>query len=171
MANYPSLNTVLEQIDKLVFQRCDVTLSNLKAELESQEYAAQNFDLESQCVKFRVAKITPTKIGQFVTLWHRNIAGITAPFEVDDPIDMYIIATQKDHNLGLFIFPKTVLFQKGILSHNGKGGKRGFRVYPIWDITINKQAQQTQAWQKLYFLDLTDHESVDLQRAIKLLTS
>jgi hypothetical protein len=44
-------------------------------ERESLEYAACSFKLNSMSVKFRVAKITPTKIGQFVTLWKRVSKG------------------------------------------------------------------------------------------------
>ena len=40
-----------------------------------------------------------------------------------------------------------------ILSVNGQGGKRGFRVYPKWDLPENKQAKQTQSWQVSYFTD------------------
>ncbi|RYE38879.1 MAG: MepB domain containing protein, partial [Sphingobacteriales bacterium] len=38
-----------------------------------------------------------------------------------------------------------------ILSGNGKNGKRGFRVYPPWDLTENSQARKTQQWQLEYF--------------------
>jgi hypothetical protein len=37
-------------------------------EAESAEYGAYTFELNDLSVRFRVAKITPTKIGQFVTL-------------------------------------------------------------------------------------------------------
>ncbi|WP_407428209.1 MepB family protein [Arcticibacter sp.] len=40
-----------------------------------------------------------------------------------------------------------------ILSVNGQGGKRGFRVYPKRDLPENKQARQTQSWQVSYFTD------------------
>lgn len=159
----------LQQIDKYVFRTCGLTITNLVLEPESQEYTAQDFELKNCKFKYRTAKITPTKIGQFVTLWQRTSTGIIAPFEIRDHIDFYIIATRKDHNLGIFIFPKMILFQKGILSGNGKEGKRGFRVYPDWDITENKQAQKTQGWQKLYFLQITGDKEIDLGRAKKLL--
>lgn len=41
------------------------------AEAESAEYGACRFALEGHSIVFRVAKITPTKTGQFVTLWKR----------------------------------------------------------------------------------------------------
>jgi hypothetical protein len=39
---------------------------------------------------------------------------------------------------------------------NRKAGKRGFRVYPIWDKPDNKQAEKTQKWQVKHFLDCTE---------------
>lgn len=159
----------LQKIDQYVFRTCGLAIANLTRELESQEYAAQNFELINRKFKYRTAKITPTKTGQFVTLWQRTTAGIIAPFEINDPIDFYIIAVRKEPNLGIFIFPKAILFQKGILSGNGKEGKRGFRVYPNWDVVENKQAQKTKEWQKLYFLHLPEHQQIDLTRAKHLL--
>jgi hypothetical protein len=83
-----------------------------------------------------------------------------------------MIATQKENNFGVFIFPKIILQEKGILSNQGKNkknGKRGIRVYPIWDKTMNKQAQKTQNWQLNYFLDISENIEIDLQEAKELL--
>lgn len=68
-------------------------LENLAIEKESREYFAHNFELNKQKVKFRMAKITPTKTGQFVTIWKRNENGITEPHNVDDEFEFYLIAT------------------------------------------------------------------------------
>jgi hypothetical protein len=102
---------------------------------------------------YRQAKITPIKIGQFVTLWKRNETGITAPFDLNDALDFAIIWVKTTENNGKFIFPKAILHEKGILSNDQKGGKRGFRVYPPWDKAENRQAQATQKWQLDYFLE------------------
>lgn len=162
--------TELQLINKFIFQRCGLTMSHRESEQESQEYDAQNFDLDYLKVKYRKAKITPTKVGQFVTLWYRDTAGITTPYAGSNPIDFYIIATRKDKDLGLFIFPRTILLKHGILTGEGKAGKRGFRVYPNWDIAPNKQANQTQLWQKLYFIEILDGQDIDLTKVKQLLT-
>jgi len=47
------------------------------------------------------------------------------------------------------------LVEKHILSSKNREGKRGFRVYPIWDLPISKQAMRTKLWQNDYFIDLT----------------
>ncbi len=161
--------TELTLIDELVFKPCHLDLKNVETESESQEYAAQTFQLNQYKVLFRKAKITPTKTGQFVTLWKRNEKGITEPFTIADEFDFYIISTKTPTNFGLFIFPKKVLHAHQILSDQTINGKRGIRVYPIWDETINKQAQKTQCWQTQYFLDLSDPTQIDLKRANNLL--
>lgn len=156
-------------LEHLVFKACGIELTNVLAEAESQEYAAHSFLLGGNKVKFRKAKITPTKAGQFVTIWKRNEKGITAPFDISDEYHFYLIATRKDSEFGVFVFPKEVLREKNILSSQVNAGKRGFRVYPSWDVTTNLQARKTQAWQLDYFLNLSQHKAVDLQKAMRLL--
>ena len=155
-------------INDLLFKPCELELKNIVAASESQEYAAHFFQVEEKKIQFRVAKITPTKTGQFVTVWKRNEQGITAPFDVSDDFDFFIIATQKENDFGIFIFPKTVLHQNSILSDEKKDGKRGIRVYPPWDLTANKQAQKTQLWQSNYFIELLENKQIDVEK-VKIL--
>ena len=170
MTNSQKTYSELELIDNFVFKMCGLEVSNIKAEAESQEYCAHDFQLNGQNVKFRKAKITPTKIGQFVTIWKRNKKGITEPFDISDKFEFYIIMTRQNENLGLFIFPKTVLYENKILSDKTRDGKRGIRVYPTWDLTVNKQAQKTQLWQTKYFLDISPDNEIDLTKAKNLLS-
>lgn len=159
----------LELIDELVFKPCHFNLKNIKLESESQEYTAHTFQLNEYKILFRKAKITPTKTGQFVTLWKRNEKGITEPFEITDEFDFYLIATRTPSKFGLFIFSRKILHDIKVLSDATRDGKRGIRVYPIWDETTSKQAQKTQIWQTQYFIDLSDNDQIDLNRAKKLL--
>lgn len=130
----------------------NIKVANLIKDQECEAYFGYSFHLETLRVKYRKAKITPTKTGQFVTLWKRNSEGKTIPFHQDDPFDFYLIETQKEMQHGMFVFPKKVLVQHQILSYI-KEGKRGFRVYPIWDVAENNQAKKTQEWQSNYFID------------------
>ena len=155
----------LELIDKLVFKTCGLNFLNFKIELESQEYSACDFQLDRQNVKFRLAKITPTKIGQFVTIWNRNEKGITQPFDISDDFEFYIIAARQQNKFGVFVFTKSVLYNNKILSDKTRDGKRGIRVYPTWDLTTNKQAQKTQQWQTKYFLEVPQDKLIDLKKA------
>ncbi|MFC4818590.1 MepB family protein [Flavobacterium sp. GCM10023249] len=168
-----SLNTMpsdLQIAKEFVFDPCGFHFKNWKANLESIEYAASSFELDGKIIQFRVSKITPTKTGQFVTIWKRTKEGITAPFESTDSLDFIIINSRSGDNFGQFIFPKSVLIEHGIITNNGKEGKRGIRVYPPWDIATNKQAVKTQSWQLRYFLTITKATSTDIALAKHLLT-
>jgi hypothetical protein len=154
-------------IREILFDNCNLEITQPIIEAESSEYGACTFALNSLNILFRTAKITPTKTGQFVTLWKRINQGPIQPFDSNDPIDLFIISIRKDNHFGLFIFPKSVLITKEIVSDK-KEGKRAIRVYPPWDVTTSKQAQKTQKWQLDYFLEITQNQIMDLKRAKSL---
>lgn len=165
-----SIHNDLKIVKELVYDKCGFDLTDLKQNLESKEYGACSFVLNGKTIQQRISKITPTKIGQFVTIWKRNENGITEPFDNSDDFDFVIITARNDNNFGQFIFPKSVLADNGIITQNGKEGKRGIRVYPPWDIVTNKQAMKTQNWQTKYFLTIKNDNKTDLDLATKLLT-
>ncbi|MFD0941740.1 MepB family protein [Pedobacter boryungensis] len=138
----------------LIYDTCELGISELKIEKESTDYDACSFKLNGKSILYRTAKITPTKIGQFVTIWKRNDNGQTQPFHADDDFDLIIINTKYQNFLGQFIFPKSILMEKGVISSSKRQGKRGIRIYPLWDVTLNKQAQNTQQWQLNYFIEI-----------------
>ncbi|KAF2081389.1 MepB family protein [Flavobacterium sharifuzzamanii] len=151
-----------------IFDRADLQMTSLEKESESEEYSAFRFQLDSQNICYREAKITPTKTGQFVTLWKRNQSGIIEPFDYLDTIDFVIVTVRKDQNWGQFIFPKKTLLEKGIFSTQNKEGIRATRVYPPWDETTSKQAQKTQKWQLDYFFNFSDQSNIDLEELKKV---
>lgn len=155
--------TELENINNSVFIPSNFELLNIQKESESSEYLAHRFQLKGKNVVFRKAKITPTKVGQFVTCWKRNDAGITVPFEYEDKFDFFIIYTESETKKGFFVFPKDVLLNKKIIFGEKSSGKRGFRVYPPWIMGLNKQAEQTQGWQAKYFVDMTIENQIGLE--------
>lgn len=159
----------LKMIKELVYDKCGFELTNLILRKESLEYAACSFELDGRIVEYRASKITPTKTGQFVTVWKRDQNGITAPFDSSDGIDFIVISSKSGSNIGQFIFPATVLADKGIISQNRKGGKRGIRVYPPWDKVTSKQAEKTQSWQSNYFVSIRNDNQTGLDRARKLI--
>lgn len=166
-----SFQADLKVFKNFVYERCDFELTNFQMDVESITYGACIFQLNERKIQYRISKITPLKIGQFVTIWKRNAQGMTEPFDIFDTIDFVIITTKNHNKIGQFIFPKSVLIDKGIFSTKNKLGKRGIRVYPTWDIPISVQAQKTQAWQLNYFLILENDFSTDLDQAHKLLTN
>lgn len=159
----------LQLAEKLLYSECGFQLQHLVWNPESTNYGACSFELNNNKIQFRVANITPTKIGQFVAIWKRNNNGITAPFDVADSLDFLIISVRDSENFGQFVFPKSVLVSKGIFSQNEKGGKRGIRVYAPWDKPINKQAIKTQAWQEHYFVTIKEDFSEDFKKIKRIL--
>ncbi|MCM4153093.1 MepB family protein [Arenibacter sp. N53] len=151
-----------------VYGPCDLKVSNFVLDKESKEYEATSFLLNALNIKARRSKITPKKIGQFVTLWKRNENGETTSLEESDEVDLVVITSREESQLGQFVFPKNILIEKGIVSHGTKSGKRGFRVYPPWSRPTNKTAQKTQKWQLEYFLPIEQDFKTDLHKASAL---
>lgn len=133
-------------------------------EPESAEYGAHVFTVDGFEVRFRIAKTTPTKVGQFVTLWRRSAAGPIEPLAAEDPVELVVVGTRQGDHFGQFVFPKAVLRDRGILSRHGTGGKRAFRVYPPWVTTTNRQADRTRTWQLEHFLSIPANALPDPDR-------
>lgn len=164
-----SVPTDLFLAKEKVFDKAGLQLKTLLKEKESEEYSAFRFLINEKNICYREAKITPTKTGQFVTLWKRNITGTIEPFDFSDTIDFVIVSVRKDENWGQFIFPKSILLEKGVFSTQNKEGIRAIRVYPPWDETTSKQAQKTQKWQLNYFHSLTNSNQIDFDQLRKSL--
>ncbi|MET7758413.1 MepB family protein [Streptomyces sp. NPDC005389] len=156
----------------LVFGPCGLACSQVAPEPESADYAAHALRLGGRSVRFRVAKTTPAKAGQFVTVWKRTPAGPIAPFDTADGIDLVVVSCRDDQDtgrFGQFVFPVGALRRHGVVSENGSGGKRGFRVYPPWATTTSSQAARTRTWQLDHFLYVPeDGTPLDLARALAL---
>ncbi len=160
-----------------VYDPAGLACSRPVAEAESAEYAAYELTVDGRAVRFRAAKTTPTKVGQFVTVWKRSEGGPIRPFDAADPVDLFVVSTRDvsaqdvsagsraGGHFGQFVFSREVLRTRDIVSSDGSGGKRGFRVYPPWSTTTNRQARSTQAWQSEYFLLLDEDRPLDVTRA------
>ena len=124
-------------------------------ESDNTGYGAATSTCGTAMIRFRVGKVTAAKVGLFVAVWRRSAAGGTEPFPADHPeandADTLVISVREAENSGHFVLPRSALVTHGISSLNGRGGKRGFRVYPPWSETANPQARKTQAWQSRYF--------------------
>ena len=156
----------LNQIKTKVYRSCSLEILNFRLEQESREYAACRFELNGKYIVCRTAKITPKKSGLFVTFWKRNEGGPIEPFNETDETDFYVVNVHTEKKIGQFVFPKSILIKKGIVSTKEKEGKRAFRVYPGWDIPNNKQAERTQKWQLNYFYEVNN--SIDFKRVLEL---
>lgn len=160
-----NINEPFSLIQELIPDKFE--FSNPEFEKESKDYSACRLEINGQKIICRKAKITPTKVGHFVTLWKRTLEGPIAPFHMKDDFDLAIVLVEKGDDFGQFIFPKSVLVKKGIVSSELKEGKRGFRVYSPWDKAKNKQAIKSQKWQLKFFLSIKKN-AINLERAIGL---
>lgn len=157
----PSIHVDFFAAKKAVYESYGWVCKNIEKEAESAEYGACTFEMNGYRILFRVAKVTPTKVGQFVTLWKRIGKGPIMPYDMADSFDLCVISVRNQYHFGQFVFPKAVLYEKGIVSKDSKSGKRAMRVYPSWNITDNPQAKRTQAWQLNYFFEINPDQSID----------
>lgn len=160
------MNHHLEHVKIVVYDPCNMHISDFKLEIESSDYDACTFILSGRKVISRSAKPTPKKCGQFVTFWKRSENGPIEPFHINDQLDFFVVNVKAGDQFGQFVFPKSILIKKGIISTETQEGKRAFRVYPTWDKPSSKQAIKTQKWQTIYFYQFV--ESIDLQRVKEL---
>ncbi len=151
-------------LSKQVFEVCGLKCSQLEQEAESSDYQAYSVRVNDKSVRYRHAKITPTKVGQFVTIWKRVGKNPIQPYDSSDDIDLFIVTVKNEDHYGCFVFPKSTLVKYGVFSVNGKGGKRAIRVYPPWDIVESKLAEKTQSWQSAYFAEIPSDKVIDIQK-------
>lgn len=149
----------LKDILDKIYQPAGLNIHDFEAEPENQQYEACRFRLSGQKIVYRTAKKTPKKVGQFVALWKRAASDVIEPFDVKDNIDFFVVAVHTPMHRGQFVFPKDILYEKGILQGKNSEGKRAIRVYSAWDVTTSRQAKNTQAWQADFFFELTENQA------------
>lgn len=161
------MKTDIFEAQKYIYEPLGWKCEKVQEDVESKEYGACTFEMNGKAIVFRVGKITPTKVGQFVTFWKRQGKSPIMPYDVSDPFDLFVVSVRDKNHFGQFVFPKTVLYEKGIISKGGRGGKRAIRVYPVWDKADNPQAKRSQAWQLHYFFEINQNQSIDEARVQK----
>src|SRR5690625_2557989 len=162
-------NTALNYVNKMIYKPNHFTVNSIQEEKQNSKYGAGIFRLSSRTVRFRVANITPTKVGQFVAFWAKDESNKNQPYLYEEAPDLLVITTFKNENeFGQFIFPKEVLLKQNILRSTSTKGKMAIRVYPSWDSPSSKQAMKTQKWQLLYFIDMCNPNKSALEKIMEL---
>ena len=158
-----------QQMPQLLIDACSAAgigvTTPLAPEPESAEYGAWRVGIAGHNVVVRSARTTPTKIGQFVTLWKRMEKDI-APLDSADDVQFAAIHVGDGKQEGWFIVDRAALLAHGVMSRDGAGGKRALRVYPPWCAPVARQAVRSQQWQLNYFVAAG---ADDAQRARRLL--
>lgn len=143
----------LDYVSNAIYEPNGFEVMSAQEEKHNAQYGAGNFRLSSKSVRFRVAKITPTKAGQFVAFWEKDENGQNQAYAYEASPDLIVVTTFKNQSeFGQFIFPKALLLKQKILSTDLIKGKMGIRVYPSWDTPTSKQAIASQKWQLPYFI-------------------
>ncbi|WP_078552008.1 MepB family protein [Bacillus alkalicellulosilyticus] len=161
--------TALNYVNKMIYEAIGLTVESVQEENQNSKYGAGIFKISSKTVRFRVAKITPTKVGQFVVFWEKDESDKNQAYLYEQAPDLLVITTFKNENeFGQFIFPKEVLLKQNILRSTSTKGKMAIRVYPNWDSPSSKQAMKTQKWQLPYFVDMCNPNKIPLGKIIEL---
>ena len=162
-------NKTLTYVNKLLYEPNNLTIKNIREETQNSDYGAGLFQLNSKSIRFRVAKITPTKIGQFVSIWEKDEVNKNQAFLYENATDLLVINTfNQNGDFGQFVFPKEVLLKQNILKTANTKGKMAIRVYPSWDTPTSKQAIAAQKWQLPYFINVNDTNSLPILALLKL---
>ena len=74
----------IHYLNETLYLPSKLVIANFETEKEGMVYQACQFTLSGAKVICRTAKITPKKVGQFVTFWNRNSEGVTQPFSNKD---------------------------------------------------------------------------------------
>ena len=135
-----------------------IKIENVVEEKEGKEYGASKLDILEKQIIFRVAKLTPKKVGLFVAIWKRD-GSVTKPYDIDDNYDFFIISAREGQNFGHLILDKNTLLKYNLISSDEISGKRGFRIYPPWVNVTNKQAERSQIWQCKNFVSFSQNEA------------
>lgn len=141
----------------------------IQEENQNSDYGAGTFHLNSKSVRFRVAKITPNKVGQFVAFWEKDENNKNQSFTYEKAPDLLVINTSMSNNqFGQFIFPKEILANQNIFKTSTTRGKMAIRIYPSWDNPTSKQAISTKKWQSTYFVDMSTTDNLPIQKILEL---
>lgn len=149
----------IQLIEELIDGKEGISLRNFQEESQNIEYEGCTFSLKNRTFRNRLAKKTPKKQGYFVVFWEKDAQNQNQAYSVAESLDITIVTIIDQEKRGQFLFPRAILQQKGILRSESQKGKMGIRVYPTWELELNKNAQQTQKWQVPYFIDLTEKDS------------
>jgi len=115
------MNSELTEIKNEICNICKLLIFEFENEPESLEYDACRFELNRLKIICRNAKVTPKKIGQFVTFWKRNGNGPNEPFNEIEKIDFYTVNVRTEKNSDNLFSP--IYFDKKRNNLNGQKKK------------------------------------------------
>jgi len=151
---------------------------------EAKQYDGATFRLNNKKCVYRKGKVTADRPGAFLALWKRPhfSSESNKPISLTEEDIDYLFINVKEHTVmgqgnqkiekpkvGVFIFPASLLIEKGIIASAKHKGKTGFRVFPPWsgnrgDVAtkvFSESGKKTQTWQLPYFVEVYEDGSFD----------
>ncbi|WP_080873309.1 MepB family protein [Oceanobacillus timonensis] len=144
----------------------DDEITNILNEPQNMEYEGTTFHINDNNYRSRLAKRTLKKDGYFVVFWEKDVNHCNQAYAYSESPNKIVISIIDKDLKGQFIFPKSLLLEKGILRTAGNKGKMAIRVYPSWENSLNNAAKKTQAWQAPYFINVSNE--IDIRRLTEL---
>ena len=158
---------------------------------ESSKYEALNFSINDMSIVYRKGKVTSDRPGAFLAVWKRptseDVNG-NKPIPLRSSELDYLFIQVESHSTileeleprskcGMFIFPVSLLIEKGIVSSLKSKGKTGFRVFPPWSEdrgivgtkVFSESGKKTKRWQIPFFLEIDENGLIDSCELNKLL--
>ena len=158
---------------------------------ESSKYEALNFSINDMSIVYRKGKVTSDRPGAFLAVWKRptseDVNG-NKPIPLRSSELDYLFIQVESHSTileeleprskcGMFIFPVSLLIEKGIVSSLKSKGKTGFRVFPPWSKdrgivgtkVFSESGKKTKRWQIPFFLEIDENGLIDSSELNKLL--
>ena len=158
---------------------------------ESVKYDGLTLSIDGKKIVYRKGKITADRPGAFLAIWKRpalNSMNGNKPIALTaDDLDYLFVQIQSHDESeieaspqkilrGMFIFPVSILIEKGIITSDHKKGKTGFRVFAPWSQdrglegtkVFSASGKKTQSWQAPYFVEITESGEIDSTQLNKI---
>ncbi|TKH12676.1 mep operon protein MepB, partial [Bacillus wiedmannii] len=92
-----NFNDTIRNLNNLVYKPNNLMITNLIEEKQNAEYVGCLFHLNKKTIRFRVSKITPNKIGQFVSFWEKDTNMQNQAFSYHAAPDLLVITCINDN--------------------------------------------------------------------------
>lgn len=78
----------LTYLEKTVYDPNHLNIEFIQKEKQNSNYGSGTFELAGRTVRFRVAKKTPAKIGQFVAFWKKDQNNKNQPYSSEEAAEL-----------------------------------------------------------------------------------
>ena len=62
----------IKKLNMLISSELNLELMHVHKEMYNEDYDGHSFGLSNKSIRYRKSKITPTKLGQFVSFWTKD---------------------------------------------------------------------------------------------------